>query len=112
MVLLIAQKTILALFLAGVVLCSCKSDDDMFFGPMRYKIKGYSSYLFKLLNSVILLAAFAGVALIPFAKSWLWFIIGVLLFGGGILGHYMTSQLLAETWVYSNKFPEDVFGKA
>ncbi len=99
MVLSFVQKLILAVLLAGIGICFINAERSGWdFEALKEMLKS-RRILLKFLNYITILAVLTGIVLIPFAKTWIWFIVGLFLYILGIISNGLVFDFSRLEWV-------------
>jgi len=99
MILLFVQKLMLAGFLAVVGMCLLNSGRSNWDQKSLKEMLKFQSIPLKLLSSITKLGVFTGIILVPFTKTWLWFITGCILYVLGNISHNLVFEFSRSAWI-------------
>ncbi len=99
MILLFVQKLILAVFLAGIGICLFNGERSNWNQEALNEMLKSRHMLLKLLSFITGLAVFAGIILVPFTKTWPWFIAGLVFYILGIVSQEVIFEFSRLAWI-------------
>ncbi len=99
MILLLVQKLILAVFLAGIGICLFNDGRSNWNQEALKEMLKSRRMLLKFLSFITGLAVLAGIILVPFTKTWPWFIIGLIFYILGIMSQGVIFEFSRSAWI-------------
>jgi putative exporter of polyketide antibiotics len=99
MILLFVQKLMLAVFIGAAGLCLFNDERNNWNQESLKEMLKSRHILLKLLSFLTGLAVLTGIILVPFAKTWTWFIIGSISYVLGLISQGVIFDFSRLAWI-------------